>query len=219
MSKVIYADCMHLKLIIMGTSVLAICAIGAWWYYTTRSANETPLTKDGARAIAEKKIRSDMVVVDSRTEEHNFGWVFFYTSRRYLETQNMDNIILGNGPIIVNRDGSVISLPTYRPPEILIAQYEQEYQSKIVKKICDSLSKDYILTEYKNDQKEVGGYVATSKGVVGAPLYNYYRNGDFLRKVIVIKSDTVESQIASEWRKKLETNYSIKEQHYCDGKL
>jgi hypothetical protein len=152
---------------------IALCVVGVWWYRTQIfNQNEgTKVTKDGARAIVEKKIRSDMAIVDNQTEEHDFGWVFFYTTKRYLETKNINDIVPGNGPIIVNRDGSVVTLPTSQNPKILIADYEKSYRithssqstqqehSAVIAKICGSKGKEYTITEYSNAQGKIGGYV------------------------------------------------------------
>jgi hypothetical protein len=39
--------------------------------------------------------------------------VFFYNSREFVETGNASAMLAGNGPILVERDGTVIDLPTH----------------------------------------------------------------------------------------------------------
>jgi hypothetical protein len=53
------------------------------------------------------------------------GWIFFYTSREYLETREISAMVTGNGPIIVEKsDGSITQLGTARPFEDYLKEYE-----------------------------------------------------------------------------------------------
>lgn len=69
----------------------------------------------------------ELVVLDEETLEKDYGWVFFYTSRQYLETGDFQYMLGGNGPLIVDRfDGSLTELGTALPTEDYIAQYEAD---------------------------------------------------------------------------------------------
>ena len=46
----------------------------------------------------------ELVIVDELTQEHEFGWVFCYNSKKYLEGASLKNTLLGNAPIIVDRN-------------------------------------------------------------------------------------------------------------------
>jgi len=35
--------------------------------------------------------------------EHDFGWVFFYDTKEYLETNDVTHALAGNAPLIVDR--------------------------------------------------------------------------------------------------------------------
>ena len=57
------------------------------------------------------------VVVESKTIEKRYGWVFVFNSKKYLETWNIIFSLGGNGPIVVEREsgrlhqlGSALSL-------------------------------------------------------------------------------------------------------------
>ena len=53
------------------------------------------------------------VVVDSHTIEKSYGWVFFYNSRKFVETGLLQYRLAGNGPVIVNttaQPGSLAAL-------------------------------------------------------------------------------------------------------------
>ena len=58
------------------------------------------------------------------TMERPFGWVFFYQSRRYLESGDRGHRLAGNGPLIVNKSsGELVALGTARPVEEGLAEY------------------------------------------------------------------------------------------------
>lgn len=89
---------------------------------------------DSAKALVLKVVNSsyhvpgdELVIVDENTIEKDYGWVFFYTSRRYVETGDISEMVVGNGPIVVEKaDGSITRLGTARPVE----HYLREYESK-----------------------------------------------------------------------------------------
>lgn len=71
---------------------------------------------------------NDLVLLEERTIEKSFGWVFFYDSRKFLETRDPLQALLGNAPLIVDRrDGSVHLTGTGRPIEFYIERYEVEH--------------------------------------------------------------------------------------------
>lgn len=54
------------------------------------------------------------------------GWVFFYQSRRYLETHQMSHILAGNAPFVVNKlSGLISTFGTAHPLEYYIEQYDK----------------------------------------------------------------------------------------------
>lgn len=95
------------------------------------------LTKEQARALVVAEIERppkynyrgtprDLVVVDEHTIERTWGWVFFYNSKRYLETREFRDALAGNAPYIVNRQtGDLRVTGTAHPIEHYIAEYER----------------------------------------------------------------------------------------------
>jgi immunity protein 35 of polymorphic toxin system len=91
-----------------------------------------------ARAIATRYIdrldarvaESDLLVLlDERTIEKPYGWIFFYTSKGWLETGDMKYAIAGNAPFLVERDtGEVRVFGTARSTEWYVEQYERGFQ-------------------------------------------------------------------------------------------
>ncbi len=65
------------------------------------------------------------VVLDEHTIERDWGWVFFYDSRRYLETGDLSFAVAGNAPYLVRRaDGAVFETGTAFPVEHYIEDFE-----------------------------------------------------------------------------------------------
>lgn len=70
----------------------------------------TLLTKQEASSSVGEKLRGhqvqpgdSLVIRDDLTIERPFGWVFFYDSQKFLETNDPDWAIAGNGPVFVNK--------------------------------------------------------------------------------------------------------------------
>jgi hypothetical protein len=67
------------------------------------------------------------VVMDDRTIEREFGWVFFYQSQEHLDTGDLGTVLAGNAPLIVDRrDGSIHPTGTAYPVDRYIAEYERK---------------------------------------------------------------------------------------------
>jgi hypothetical protein len=82
-----------------------------------------------ARALAEIEKGftqgDEPVIGDDYTQEKSYGWVFFYQSKRYIETGDPSTMLAGNGPVVVLRDdGSVHLLGSALPPDETLRQFE-----------------------------------------------------------------------------------------------
>jgi hypothetical protein len=87
------------------------------------------MTKEEARAvalrIASSKAGPPINIVDDKTIERPFGWVFFYQSQQYIDTQDRMYALLGNSPIFIDRaTGHASSASGGIPPHLLIEAYE-----------------------------------------------------------------------------------------------
>jgi Immunity protein 35 len=68
----------------------------------------------------------EVVIVDEMTIERPWGWVFFYTSRLWLDTEDIKYAIAGNSPLFVERaSGKVLETGTSMPVAEYIANYER----------------------------------------------------------------------------------------------
>ena len=70
-------------------------------------------------------VDNDYLILENCTIEEDFGWVIFYSSRRYIETGNIEYAIAGNAPYIVERrTGKAISTGTAHDIETYISAYK-----------------------------------------------------------------------------------------------
>ena len=69
---------------------------------------------------------TELQLLEDQTIERPFGWVFFYNSQQFLETQDLKYALAGNGPLIVDkRDARVLQLGTAYPVDEYIEHYEK----------------------------------------------------------------------------------------------
>ena len=74
------------------------------------------------------KSSHDFVIIDRNTIEKDYGWIFFYTTRRYLETSNPSFLVPGTAPMVVTRAGEIARLSSSVPPPQAIAMFEAEWR-------------------------------------------------------------------------------------------
>jgi hypothetical protein len=101
----------------------------------TTKALTFPLDRDSARRIAVdvinrhqrgRKYEEDAnVILEEQTLEKDFYFVFFYESRRYLETGNLRDKIYGSTALIVEKDnGAFTELGAGRSVESQLQHFE-----------------------------------------------------------------------------------------------
>jgi hypothetical protein len=85
-----------------------------------------------ARALARHQVATlavdsglDLVVTPDSTLATDVGWVFFYESRRYLDSRDVHDKLLGNAPLLVTRAGAVHLLGTERPVEAYLDDFRR----------------------------------------------------------------------------------------------
>jgi len=67
-----------------------------------------------------------ILIVDDSTIETDFGWIFIWNSRRYLESGDFRDALLGNVPLIVDRaNGSVHETCTFLSIGEIIDRYRK----------------------------------------------------------------------------------------------
>ena len=77
---------------------------------------------NGAIALAEETVAAlgatcgdEFSLIFDKTIEVSEGWVFFCNSREFIETGDLSSALAGNGPIFVDRHGSVRHHPSAVP--------------------------------------------------------------------------------------------------------
>lgn len=91
------------------------------------------INKDRARNIAMEHILAqisvsgdEIVIMDDKTIETNWGWIFFYQGKRWIESQDRRYKILGLYPIVIEKnDGSLHFLDVAGSLEECVREYEQ----------------------------------------------------------------------------------------------
>lgn len=90
--------------------------------------------KETAKTIVERYLNDKykiqggpLVVVDAATVSKPYGWVFFYSTKEWLETRDIKTMVVGNGPIVYDcRSGKIHQLGTATRPEEQIKEWESE---------------------------------------------------------------------------------------------
>jgi hypothetical protein len=90
------------------------------------------MTRDQATALAltyvknqEAEARCNLVLLDGKTIEKNFGWVFFFGSKEHVESGDFRHAIAGNARIVVTRaDGAIHETGTALPLEKYLERFE-----------------------------------------------------------------------------------------------
>ena len=89
------------------------------------------LSRQDAERIAEEAlfrmpVDCPVAIHDACTQEHDFGWVFFYRSVENMEAESSAGERAGTTPFIVDRiDGSVYLMSTERP----LSDYLESYRA------------------------------------------------------------------------------------------
>lgn len=93
-------------------------------------------TQQDARALAIKavieaagpeqvRMRAEtLALVDARTITTEYGWIFFWNSKTFVETNDIRRSIPGTGPVVVTKKGIVEFLATNKSPIEAINEYE-----------------------------------------------------------------------------------------------
>ena len=86
---------------------------------------------DFGSALPDREHTPKLHLVISKAVEYEFGWVFFYDTKEYLETNSIDDSIVGNAPFIVDKnDGQLYVTGTTRPIEYFVDQYRKGVKTR-----------------------------------------------------------------------------------------
>lgn len=86
------------------------------------------MSYEEARAIALAMIPPDCALIEESIMEKPYGWYFNSQSRKYLESGDVSDMLLGSAGFLVERkSGRVIGFGSGKPVEQWLADYEQGY--------------------------------------------------------------------------------------------
>jgi hypothetical protein len=72
------------------------------------------------------------VVVNDKTLDKPYGWIFFYNSKEFIETGHAPHRLAGNGPVIVNKfTGSIDFFGSAPPIDAILQNYERQIQAPL----------------------------------------------------------------------------------------
>jgi len=78
-----------------------------------------------AKAWIEIRTSSRAVLMPEHTITKLYGWVFYYQSREFVEKRERSKMLLGNGPIIIDRvTGDIRSMTSAQRIEDFLSLYE-----------------------------------------------------------------------------------------------
>lgn len=72
-----------------------------------------------------KFVDGGFAILDGLTTEKPYGWLFFYDSRRHVETGDIADAIAGNGPIVVLASGEIHELGSRLAPDLEVRALEE----------------------------------------------------------------------------------------------
>ncbi|MET0554273.1 MAG: YrhB domain-containing protein [Vicinamibacteria bacterium] len=124
-----------------GSALVLVCFL---WASPVPAENPSPapsaspevVTKERALAVARAKLAevkrdAEFVIVESRTVERPFGWVFFYEPRKSVAAGDPSSVVPGAGPLVVLKEGGGTAfLSTSVPPDQAIAEYEKAWRRR-----------------------------------------------------------------------------------------
>jgi hypothetical protein len=94
--------------------------------------NKSTLRKTEALELVSKRLEEksseavQYVVVEDSTIEKPWGWIFFYQSKKYIETGVFMHRLAGNGPVFFNKEtGEVDFFGSIPSLDALLAEYER----------------------------------------------------------------------------------------------
>jgi len=122
------------KLII---AFILLCQLGISSSYCESPSGKV-LTKLDAEKIAKEKFaaweKSNQLTKDSKivyvivpehTIEEPWGWVFFYQSKKYIETMDERYLLLGNGPLFISKQGQIFLYGSDSDPDEFVRYFRK----------------------------------------------------------------------------------------------
>lgn len=68
-------------------------------------------------------------LVPGDVQEFDFGWVFGFATKKYLESHDENDVVPGSSLLVVERDGKTEFLPS-APPAHAIAEFARRWRAR-----------------------------------------------------------------------------------------
>lgn len=73
-----------------------------------------------------------LVILESYTEEHYFGWLFYWNSQQFAESGDPMHMLVGSGPLIIDReDGSLHETGSGRPTSWHVEEFRRHRMQRL----------------------------------------------------------------------------------------
>lgn len=98
---------------------------------------EKEMLKIAENLLSEKSIRSqrELSLLNEHTIRKPYGNIYFFESKKFLETNDYNYALVGNAPFLVeNTNGSIVVFGTSRDLSFYITEYEAGRWVSIQKK-------------------------------------------------------------------------------------
>lgn len=87
------------------------------------------LAKQKLKEVAKDHI--EYIIWEEKTITKEYGWVFIPSTENFIKTGNKNTLVPGISSIIVNKfDSTCFMIPSYRPSQFFIQEYEKELENK-----------------------------------------------------------------------------------------
>ena len=89
------------------------------------------LDSESAKRLATEEINrgyngrfGPLVILEEETIEKEYGWIFFYSTKKFAETRQFQYALAGSGPLVVERSGVMRRFGSGKSPAEVIREYE-----------------------------------------------------------------------------------------------
>ena len=95
--------------------------------YTYNQAKESVLRYiNRLKKHIPEELDLECAIIEEQTIEKPYGWVFFYQSKQYLESDDIRGLLVGNSPILFEKDtGKMIGTGTGKDINYYLDLYEK----------------------------------------------------------------------------------------------
>jgi hypothetical protein len=90
---------------------------------------------EGIISDKSKHLQLELVLLNEYTIRKPYGNIYFYNSKKYIETDDYRYALLGNAPFLVeNKSGNIVVFGTFPKVDYFIEEYEAGRWEPIQKK-------------------------------------------------------------------------------------